>query len=567
MVGYFAGYCGTMTTGKISLANLAAPTLRFYSYTPDNEGLDLNTLAVSISADGGEYTEVFRKTVIEIGETLGWHEVRIPLNDFAGKNISIRFFASTYDRPYTSTCIDNISVLSMDGVDLEATAINAPAHVRTGEQFTISVVIANNGAVDADNTSVGLYADGELVSAKDGVTVKGLECSTVDFTMTMHPLSKAPISYSAIVHHAADNVSDNNTSQPLVVTPVVSTLPTPTALNAVKSDATTVELKWTSPSFGTSPEAVTDNFESTTAWAHNAPGWIFIDRDAHPVIGFVEADIPGITPGVTTASFFTFSATGMFQGNKYLTPHSGDQYISAFARYDDGNTDDWAISPELSGEAQTVSFYARSYHASYPERIEVFYSTGALDPDDFVATDFVAESIPGEWTQYKIDLPQGARYFAIRSCAKASFMLMIDDVTFIPASSEHLSLIGYNIYRDNVKVNDAPVTSTTYADTVNDDDTHTWVVSAVYAEGESSGSNETTAGTSSIGDAFADGISISAGQGKIIVTGAEGVAVSVVSIDGKTIFNHVGEAVTEIDAAPGVYVVRAASTTAKIIVR
>ena len=34
MNGYFAGYCGAMTTGKISLADMKAPILRFYSYTP-----------------------------------------------------------------------------------------------------------------------------------------------------------------------------------------------------------------------------------------------------------------------------------------------------------------------------------------------------------------------------------------------------------------------------------------------------------------------------------------------------------------------------------------------------
>ncbi len=566
MVGYFAGYCGSMTTGKISLANLTAPLLRFYSYTPDNDGLDLNTLAVSISADGGEFTEVFRKTVIEIGETQGWHEVRIPLTDFAGKNISVRFFASTYDRPYTSTCIDNISVISLEGVDLEANGIAAPTHVRTGEEFTLSVTVTNNGSADAENTIVEIYADGKLAATKDGLTMAALSKNTVDFPLTMHPLAQDPISYTAIVSHSNDNITDNNSSEALIITPVVSVLPTPSALTA-KQSAQAVELTWSAPTFGTPATPVTDDFDSATAWAHNAPGWVFIDRDMQPIVGFGEVEIPGITPGATTASFFTFSATGIFQGNQYLLPHSGDQYLSAFARYDDGTTDDWAISPELSGEAQTISFYARSYHALYPERIEVYYSTGSFDPADFVATDFTVETVPNEWTLYNVNIPSGARYFAIRSCATASFMLMIDDVTYTPASSENLSLTGYNIYRDNVKINEAPITGTSFTDNITDDDIHSWVVTAVYNRGESAGSNAATTETSSIDNACSDQISINARTGMIMVTGAEGLPVSVVTVDGKVIFNSYGDAVTEIEVTSGVYIVRAATTTAKIIVR
>ena len=48
--------------------------------------------------------------------------------------------------------------------------------------------------------------------------------------------------------------------------------------------------------------------------------------------------------------------------------------------YDDSQVDDWAISPALSGNAQTISFYAKSYSKDYPEKIEVLYSTGSLSP-------------------------------------------------------------------------------------------------------------------------------------------------------------------------------------------
>ena len=86
-------------------------------------------------------------------------------------------------------------------------------------------------------------------------------------------------------------------------------------------------------------------------------------------------------------------------------------------RADDGAVDDWAISPKLSGKAQTISFYAKSYSNLYRENVEVLYSTTGTDTDDFKSVD-VFQSIPQEWTEYRFDVPEGAKYFAPkrRSC-------------------------------------------------------------------------------------------------------------------------------------------------------
>ena len=46
---------------------------------------------------------------------------------------------------------------------------------------------------------------------------------------------------------------------------------------------------------------------------------------------------------------------------------------------DDGQIDNWAVSPKINGKAQTISFYARSYTANYPNRIEVWYTTKYAD--------------------------------------------------------------------------------------------------------------------------------------------------------------------------------------------
>lgn len=568
MNGYFAGYCGAMTTGKISLAGMNAPCLRFYTYNPDNEKLDLNTIAIEVSADGGEWTEVFKKTVTEIGATQGWHEAIVTLGQYAGKTVSLRFTATTHDRPYTSTYIDNINVEEMAAIDLEISSISAPAYMRGAEEFDIALTVANNGSSTASEYEVELY-DGESLYdvIYDAPAIEPSASVNLSFKTALSAVADAPVRFKAVVRHADDKINDNDTAK-VEVAIMPSSLATPESLTATRADGG-VLLAWTEPVFPTEPaKAVTDDFESTEAWGHRPSRWAMRDLDGAPVCGFGEVEIPGITPGKTLASFFTFSATGIFENNKPLAPHSGKQYMAALARYDNGTTDDWAISPELSGSAQTVSFYARSYDSSYPERIQVLYSTGSLEPADFKATDLSVESVPGTWTRYEAALPEGARYFAIRSYATNSFMLMIDDVTYTPLSAYGMTVTGYNVYRDGKLVNTTPLTALSFTDTVDNPEAHSWMVTAIYGNRESNGSNKATIGTSAIDSPVADAVKVWSEQGRIIATGCASFRVTACASDGRIIYDTTSrEDMVEIPAAPGVYVVRVSDSVHKILVK
>lgn len=59
------------------------------------------------------------------------------------------------------------------------------------------------------------------------------------------------------------------------------------------------------------------------------------------------------------------------------------------------------------------------------------------------------------------------------------------DVTLTWDVPSKRTLLGYNVYRDNVKVNTTPVNTTTYADQSVSAGNHVYQVSAVYSEGES----------------------------------------------------------------------------------
>ena len=100
-------------------------------------------------------------------------------------------------------------------------------------------------------------------------------------------------------------------------------------------------------------------------------------------------------------------------------------------------TDHWLISPELSGSAQTITFWVKSVSTKYgPEKYEVLISsTDNTAPNNFGIVGSAHEIESTEWHEVSVTLPAGAKYFAIRHISYDIFGLMIDDVTYEPKGS------------------------------------------------------------------------------------------------------------------------------------
>jgi len=159
--------------------------------------------------------------------------------------------------------------------------------------------------------------------------------------------------------------------------------------------------------------------------------------------------------------------------------------------------DDWMISPELTGEAQTIKFWGKSYHSQgyttgspfdYEEKVRVCYSTTDKNPENFIQVGEVI-TVPAKWTEFAIELPEGAKYFALNCVSDADqFFLYIDDITY---SVKAPTLTGFNVYRDGELVETIEAS--------NEEEIYTYVealtgsaaynVTAVYTEGESAFSN------------------------------------------------------------------------------
>nr|MDE7472610.1 choice-of-anchor J domain-containing protein [Muribaculaceae bacterium] len=207
----------------------------------------------------------------------------------------------------------------------------------------------------------------------------------------------------------------------------------------------------------------------------------------------------------------------------------------------------------------------------YYETFQILYSTTGNNPEDFtLIREYV--NIPQQWIEYSAYLPEGTKYFAIRCVSPCQYMLFVDDVTFIAknAATNTMQVTGYNVYRDNVKLNDEPVEVTTYTDAdVDNNSVYKYNVTALYAEGESLKSNDVQVdrSTSSVDAVMASSLRIYTIAGSVVVDGAEGLDISIVTPDGKTIRTVKGETRTVITLSTGMYIVKAGDTVAKVTVK
>ncbi|MDE6484274.1 MAG: choice-of-anchor J domain-containing protein [Duncaniella sp.] len=562
---------GYLLTGLVSLEGMENPGFTFYTYNIglDTGNADLNEVEIGIKEKGdADFTIISSDVIGETGSIGAWNRITVDLGAYAGKTVQLELICSTVNTTYSF--FDNFVVGSLLSHDLGILDISAPVKVKTGEEYTVSVLVANEGKSEVKGYSVELYADGEPVATKPGADLASGERASIEYQLIMSPLATEPVSLHARIVYDADQDDNNNQSGTISVEPLLPALPEITDLTAdVVNNA--VELTWSEPDVASAPgRAVTEDFEDAQSFSATYGDWIFVDGDKSPVGGFQGSNPPCFTPGESTGSFWTWDCDKFQSDNSSFEAHSGTKYLFSMFRYDEEKSDDWAISPELDGSAQFISFWAKSYHTSYLEKIEIYYSTGSTDIADFVKIEGVGGDVPAYWTQYDVKLPAGAKRFAINSCAEGAFMLMIDDVTYSPAGSiVDIQLLGYNVYRNGVKLNDATVEECEFTDPdVEAAKMYTYVVTAVYSNGESAASNSVVindlSGIESIG---AGALTISAARNAITVTGADGMHVAVYAVDGKTVYAGEGKASTVIPAQQGVYVVKAGTTVRKVLVK
>lgn len=558
---------------KIDVSKAASPVFEFWY---QGKGSVLEAL---VGADGAEPAPA--KTIDLKAEPTGdWTLCRIDLAQYKTARyiqIGVRLRAVHNDDETTwSVPLDNIRVIDLVDTDVRVAAIGTQSTVRSGSSANVTVSVENLGRKDCESVVAEIYKNGVLGAQKNIGSLAAGAVVSAQFAVAATPVDD-DIAVSVKLIAENDMNPDNNTAEAKIsvehpVHPGVA------GLDGKDAGAGVVDLSWTAPSLAglTEPRAVFEDFENPEYPAltiSDFGGWTMVDIDKKKTYTFLDdASNPYRTMPM---AFQLYDPVKAGVPDRYLIdaqPYSGNTMLVAWSAQ--GLNDNWLVSPELSGRAQTVSFYAKSFSIAYAESFDVLYTTTDIDGEFFkVSVENYPENgqVPEDWTEFKAALPEGAKHFAIRHTAYDTYALYIDDISFEAAAKLPVDtrLEGYNVYRDGAALTAAPVAGTEFADTPAGEGEYTYRVSAVYNNGESRASDPVTVAlaSSGIGSIDASSIAISGGD-CITVAGAEGLCVWVAAVDGKTVYRtDSAPGALEVNLPSGIYLVKAGERIAKVIVR
>ena len=374
-------------------------------------------------------------------------------------------------------------------------ALKAPANVSVGKKATFNVTVQNFGDNEATDYSVKVLVGDEEIALDQTEFPALASMETAEFTASVTPdifsdfgkkTVKAEVVYDLDLE-PNDNVAEASIN---VVAPDVA------GPEGVVVDGNTVT--WTAPSSVTS--TVTEDFENQEIFepfslggitAENHLGglgdWTLYDADGTIVYGFSGITLPNVGE---PSSFMPFNSVAIYgEENGTGLYHSGVQCLTALNSAASGvipPSDNWLISPELPGVAQTISFYvsqisstdqsATSFYGY--ETYEVLYSSTDTELASFTKLGDYSVTT-NDWTEITVSLPAGAKYFAIRHTSTDIFGFMVDDITYVVSGGE---IAGYNIYADKTQI--GSVAGNVYTFTSSQSlEGHQVAVTAVYSNG------------------------------------------------------------------------------------
>lgn len=475
-------------SGRLSLSDVINPYISlYYRYVYAMA----HPLLIKVSTDGQTFTTV--ATLDTSDESLAGQYVRaiVPLPGIANAESCYVALETTLVNTTELIYVDNIIIYDQKDHDLTARLSHLPSHLKSDESRNVGVTLTNMGNQDvaASAYTIDVLVNGRVAGSATGPAIAALAMESVNVPVTAPVSAPTPSEVCVRVNYDSDQNTINDISASEQVKVKHPAYPVPQELQLLQ-DAGAL-LSWQAPLQPRSTDqSVTDGFESYADFTITDIGdWVLIDGDRTLTYSWGEDyNWPNRTQPhafiVMTPKEVDLPNTGGKGLSSNWQAHSGDKMLMSSSFM----ADDWLISTELSGRAQTISFYARATN-SFTETFDVRYSTTDTEPSSFVRIGDEVTFNGAAWRQFNYDLPDGSRYFAIHKTSQNGSMFFVDDVTFIPdtLARQDIHLLGYNVYRDGERVNDELVTQTTY---IGDSTEGTYTVTAVYDKGESACSNE-----------------------------------------------------------------------------
>lgn len=478
---------------KISLAGAESPYLTFCCYY-----VPLSKMKVKVSAVLPNQSHVYLYTYDYTKETdanKGWKYQSVDLSQFKSQPYIQLCFTGIGDKPADPVVIDNITVMHRLKNDI-AVDITSDKNILVGEKLKCTINIRNMGYEPASGMKVGVLLNGQKVLEQTVpifYTIPAGEYLAGDFSVPTNMATADTVYLQGYATIDGDMAPENNTSG---IDTVFVKHPTLISINdltgSLGSDKKTVSLQWTAPE--NTVATITEDFEQYPDYEiTNIGDWTLFDGDNEHTNGFTNLEF---SHEYDKKAFIIFNPIGT--GLTYMddwAPHSGSKVAATFSvAYLEAN-DDWLISPLLTGDAQTVSMFVKSCHTDWQtiynlERFEVLYSKTGKDTASFSGNILYADSASYDnWDEVKVNLPEGAKYFALHVNTPAKIrhqLFYVDDITYTRGG---FIIDGYKIYRDGVVIDSVGKEQTTYVDKSATNGNHNYNVSIIYKQGESRLSN------------------------------------------------------------------------------
>lgn len=475
-----------LKTGKIKLINSNRLKMAFDYRTDGADKCVVNVDA--IMEDGANLRLKSFKPV----KASGWQKAVINLPSYLGAldHVMLQIQLECQDAPDSieTLYIDNVNIADTYDKDLSVSLI-LPNSVQRGKEAQFKVRVTNLGAENASTYRLNVnHGNITLLNQEVGEPLEAF--AHRDFDVKCAPsVLEADDNYAlvATVELSGDQDEANNATDGSIALYNYHGL---TASNLTyKENGGKVTLNWEAPA--THNEQVTEDFESYAPWLTSGFGdWITVAND-NAIAGSIFEDFQ-MPHEHEKYAFMVTNFEPEYKSGSYYPGHSGYSYLSSIYGVTSdlsqhAATDHWLISPDLSGNAQTVSFYAMKHDASekaYNERVAVLYSTTDNKIESFVQTGATVTISGSDWQLVSANIPEGSRYFAIESKNEPGSCnwLTIDDISFERGTGV---VKYYNIYRNGELIGTAK-DATSFIDSNLKEGTYTYQVTVVYVNGNES---------------------------------------------------------------------------------
>ena len=475
-----------LTTGKVGLRNYVNPTLIF---DVKSESAD-SKLSILGQVNNGNYTPLMSSVPV----TNTFSTIKVPLKTIKNGNYALISFFSNFANETDSFIIDNIRIIDLYEYNLSA-SIQAPNMMTAGKTATVKVTIKNEGDYDVDGFTVKLAAGKQLLlheTIKEELPSLGSKTFFVDYKSSIFD-EAGEICLTATVDYENDLEPNDDTSEAFININE-SKASSPIDVKGEKS-ANEILLSWSAPET-TEALPITESFEdqenfpefsigntTSTESIRTLGDWTLYDGNGIDNYVFYNLYVPNLGNPSAWIVFNPSSSQLTKDISSTYMPHSGTQFLLSTCPANSTITpkaNHWIISPELSGEYQKISFFARELTAQYgSETFEVLISTTDKNIENFIMLYEGQCDDAKEWREYQYQLPIGTKYFAIKHTSRDIFGIMLDDITYIPKSEE---IVNYNIYVDGEFKTQVPANTRSYTFTT-DMNHQELAVSAIYTNG------------------------------------------------------------------------------------